>query len=205
MLDAIDAVCSHPELLVDHYAIVLANLLPALSAAGACWSAAVALHAGPPQWACIKSSAAAAKFQVFTCLQTPCWGMPQLCCSCLLAGLGKPRALNPPLSPPSTLQWPASERLQTRASAASSCCVMWYCRRVGRLDVGSRGQAAWLCWKASGQSACSVLTPLAGSLCHPCCRVPSTGAVGSFCAFCEAPTPAPDPSAQSPGSFPCSL
>lgn len=35
MLNAIDAVCSHPELLIEHYANVLAHLLPALSAAGA--------------------------------------------------------------------------------------------------------------------------------------------------------------------------
>ncbi|KAL4419367.1 hypothetical protein ABPG75_005869, partial [Micractinium tetrahymenae] len=33
VLDAIDAVCSHPELLVEHYANVLAHLLPALSSA----------------------------------------------------------------------------------------------------------------------------------------------------------------------------
>ncbi|EFN50873.1 hypothetical protein CHLNCDRAFT_141668 [Chlorella variabilis] len=32
-LNAIDAICSHPELLIDHYATVLSHLLPALSAA----------------------------------------------------------------------------------------------------------------------------------------------------------------------------
>ncbi|PSC68021.1 serine threonine-kinase ULK4 isoform B [Micractinium conductrix] len=33
VLDAIDAVCSHPELLIEHYAVVLSTLLPSLSAA----------------------------------------------------------------------------------------------------------------------------------------------------------------------------
>ncbi|PRW59606.1 kinase [Chlorella sorokiniana] len=33
LLNAIDAVCSHPELLIEHYAPVLSHLLPALSAA----------------------------------------------------------------------------------------------------------------------------------------------------------------------------
>lgn len=35
LLNAIDAVCSHPELLIEHYVPVLSHLLPALSAAGA--------------------------------------------------------------------------------------------------------------------------------------------------------------------------
>jgi hypothetical protein len=34
VLNATDAVCSHPELLIEHYANVLGHLLPALSAAG---------------------------------------------------------------------------------------------------------------------------------------------------------------------------
>ncbi len=34
LLNAIDAVCSHPELLIEHYVPVLSHLLPALSAAG---------------------------------------------------------------------------------------------------------------------------------------------------------------------------
>lgn len=34
VLNAIDAVCSHPELLIEHYAHVLSHLLPSLSAAG---------------------------------------------------------------------------------------------------------------------------------------------------------------------------
>lgn len=34
MLTAVDAVCSHPELLIEHHLPVLSHLLPALSAAG---------------------------------------------------------------------------------------------------------------------------------------------------------------------------
>ena len=48
VLQAIDAVCSHAELLVVHHAAVLTHLLPALSAAGArlvwgprCWGASI--------------------------------------------------------------------------------------------------------------------------------------------------------------------
>ena len=76
VLNATDAVCSHPELLIDHYANVLGHLLPALSAAGT----------GRPAMCCLpatgRSVAQNAQSGREHFWMQPCIAALPSCCSC---------------------------------------------------------------------------------------------------------------------------
>lgn len=131
LLNAIDAVCSHPELLIEHYVPVLSHLLPALSAAGERLRrvhAVVSLQVEAPLVHCKRAQL---QYQSRNQSRTQCL-LAVLYTHEAGAGTDVPRrCFLPPLP---ALQWPASGRRRTPASAASSCSAMWCCRQVATLE-----------------------------------------------------------------------
>ena len=133
LLNAIDAVCSHPELLIEFHAPVLSHLLPALSAAGArTWEAGgrdfTELGCGWPR----QPGQRGAGQHAGAILQVPCARHPQ----------------GPPPQPPST---PARPRLPPCPSPARSGQPARDARHPLLLPQAAvRRGAAGGCWAAVG-------------------------------------------------------
>ena len=147
VLDAIDAVCSHPELLIEHYAVVLSTLLPSLSAAGVYAERVVACMQGRPSNAVVL---------VLSAARAPvCWlGSGGLglagCMQGVPPGDGCAPLCHPLTSPSARLHSQPAVASQRESADTRFCCLKLLCDVVlqvlnSRDAVGCSQQKAG-CW-----------------------------------------------------------